>query len=465
MLEEILQDLCELDPQKLTLVGVSGGPDSLCLLDILQKAGYSLVIAHFNHQIRPEADQDAVAVSQLAQEKGLPFIVGSADVRSFSAGQGIPLEEAARVLRYRFLFETARNRSAQAVAVGHTADDQVETVLMHFLRGAGLAGLKGMEYRLLLPMFDKNIPIVRPLLNLWRKDTESYCLEHGLLPHYDSTNTDQAYLRNRLRHSLIPELEEYNSRFKVSVQRTAAALQGDYWLLQEICNEKWDEALVEKGEGWFAFNADRMAAYPAALRRNIIRRGAELLRPTDHDSGFEALERASAFMETPAQRQIDFENGLYLFRESGRIYLAVVEADLPSVQWPQITQPMVIDGSECVLGNGWILLVEKESPAVSEARLITDNWSIWIDADQAAGELSLRPPLPGDRFQPFGMEAGSIKLSDLFVNTKLPRRARKNWPLLCSGDKIAWVAGIRMAHPCRVTEKTTRMIHLVLKKL
>ncbi len=472
MLEKVLQEQCKLNPQKPILVGVSGGPDSLCLLDILHEAGYSLVIAHFNHQIRPEAAQEETAVAQLAQEKGLPFIGGSADVRSFSAAQAIPLEEAARVLRYRFLFETARTRSAQAVAVGHTADDQVETVLMHFLRGAGLAGLKGMEYRLLLPIFDEGIPIIRPLLSLWRTDTEAYCREHGLQPHYNSTNADQTYLRNRLRHSLIPDLEKYNPRFKESVQRTATALQGDHTLLQEICEDKWKESLVESGEGWFAFETDRMAKYSSALRRNLIRRAAELLQPSDRDIGFEALERAAVFLGTPAQRQIDFINGLYLFRESGRIYLAADEADLPSVQWPQIAQRMAIEGSECSLGNGWILTREEKpreldehSPDTVRNSIISDNWSIWLDADQAAGDLCLRPPLPGDRIQPLGMEAGTVKLSDLFVNTKLPQRARKNWPLLCSGDRIAWIPGIRMAHPFRVTEKTKRMIHLELKKL
>ena len=233
MLETILRDQCGLDPSRPVLAGVSGGPDSLCLLDILHTAGYRVIVAHFNHQMRPEASQEADSVSVRAGRLGLPFVSDCADVRAYAEAHGLSLEEAARMLRYEFLFAAARQHAAQAVAVGHTADDQVETVLMHFLRGAGLSGLKGMEYRMLLPVFDRQIPLVRPLLSLWRADTESYCREHALVPHYDASNADQAFFRNRLRHTLLPELEKYNPRFKESVLRSAQALQGDYSALQE----------------------------------------------------------------------------------------------------------------------------------------------------------------------------------------------------------------------------------------
>ena len=464
MLESILRDQCGLDPRKLVLVGVSGGPDSLCLLDILHSAGYPLIVAHFNHRLRPEADQEEAAVSALAHKLGLEFVSDSADVHSYAAAQALSLEEAARLLRYRFLFAAARRRSAQAVAVGHTADDQVETILMHFLRGAGLAGLKGMEHRTLLPVFDDSISLVRPILGLRRTETEAYCRDHGLQPHYDATNADQAYFRNRLRHSLVPELEKYNPRFKESILRMSAALQGDQALLQEIIDKEWKQTVVESGAGWFAFEASRLVSQSKAMRRNLIRQAAESLRPGDRDIGFEALQRAADFCETPEPKRIDFINGLYLFRESGSIYLAAYEADLPSVQWPQISAACKLVGPEMDLGSGWTLSVE-ENPATREDRSASaGNWSVSLDADQVTGGLSLRPPRPGDRFQSLGMASGSLKISDLFVNLKLPQRARKNWPLLCAGEQIVWVPGLRLAHSVRVTEATRRVLHLALKK-
>jgi tRNA(Ile)-lysidine synthase len=465
MLELILRDQCKLDPRRPVLAGISGGPDSLCLLDVLRAAGYPVIVAHFNHKLRPEADRESASVSGRARTLGLPFVTDSADVRAYAEANSLSLEEAARTLRYRFLFAAARERGAQAVAVGHTADDQVETVLMHFLRGAGLAGLKGMETLTLLPVFDPQIPLVRPLLTLRRADTEDWCRAHGLAPHFDASNDDQAYFRNRLRHTLIPELEKYNPRFKESLLRTASALQGDFAVLQDVLDKAWAGAVSGTGAGWVAFDASKLAQGSTGLRRNLIRRAGELLRPDSRDFGFDALERAAAFIESPAGKQVDFVNGLYLFYEDGKIHLAAYEADLPFVQWPQVSNQCSVISNQCDLGNGWVLTAET-CPLNSEHWILnTDHWSAWLDADLTGSALTVRPRRAGDRFTPLGMESGSVKLSDFFVNVKLPRRARAGWPLICAGEEIAWLPGFRISHRFRVTEKTRKVARLEIKRL
>ncbi|MBU4225480.1 MAG: tRNA lysidine(34) synthetase TilS [Chloroflexi bacterium] len=454
---------CGLPPSALLVVGVSGGADSLCLLHVLHSAGYSLIAAHFNHKLRPEAGADAEAVRSVAKKMDVPFVTESADVKAYAAQEGLSVEEAARTLRYRFLFAEARKQKAQAVAVGHTADDQVETVLMHFIRGAGLAGLKGMTPHTILPVFEAEIPLVRPLLSLWRADTETYCRAHGLDFITDASNADQTYFRNRLRHSLIPELEKYNPRFKEALVRTAGALQGDHAALQEMLDRAWKDVFAEVGDGWFAFEKSGLAKLSPGLRRDLIRRAAEALRPDSRDFGFEALERAAAFAETPAGKQIDFMNGLYLFAEGGRIYIAAYEADLPSAQFPQVTASCLLPTGECLdLGNGWILSTEHCPLNTADWSLNTDPWSAWLDADTTGSRLEVRPRREADRFQPLGMDGRSVKLSDFFVNVKLPKRARAKWPLVCVGDEIAWLAGFRIAHLFRITEKTKRVVHLSL---
>ncbi|MCJ7432304.1 MAG: tRNA lysidine(34) synthetase TilS, partial [Anaerolineales bacterium] len=150
-IETILRDQCKLTKDRTIIVGVSGGPDSLCLMESLRQAGYKIIVAHFNHRLRPESDADANLVEQTAAHLAIPLVVDSGDVRAYAESESLSIEEAARNLRYRFLFEQARRTNAQSVAVAHTADDQVETVLMHFLRGAGLAGLKGMSHITHLP--------------------------------------------------------------------------------------------------------------------------------------------------------------------------------------------------------------------------------------------------------------------------------------------------------------------------
>jgi tRNA(Ile)-lysidine synthase len=464
MLETVFRDPCGLDLTRPVLAGVSGGPDSLCLLGVLHLAGYRVIVAHFNHKLRPEADHEAESVSQRAHGLGLDFMTDSADVRGYAESHGLSLEEAARMLRYRFLFAAAKEQKAQAVAVGHTADDQVETVLMHFLRGAGLNGLKGMEYRSFLPVFDPEIPLVRPLLSLWRADTEAYCRDHNLQPHFDATNADQTYFRNRLRHSLIPELEKYNPRFKEALLHTASALQGDVAVLQEVLDMAWKQVVVGNDHGWFAFDQAGLAALTPGLRRNLIRRAGELLRPENRDFGFEALERASAFVERPDGKQVDFVNGLYLFTETGKVCLAAYEADLPSAHWPQVEESVALTGEQLALGNEWVLTFDQIELGQLEEQMPVDNWSAWLDADQTGDRLTVQPRREGDRFQPLGMDSGTIKLSDFFVNVKLPKRARACWPLVCVGDEIAWVPGFRIAHPFRVAERTKRVVRLSLHK-
>ncbi|MGB8215295.1 MAG: tRNA lysidine(34) synthetase TilS [Anaerolineales bacterium] len=465
MLETILQNQCGLDPAKPVVAGVSGGPDSLCLLDILNAVGYRVIVAHFNHQLRPEADLEAAAVADLAHSLGLPFITDHADVRQHADEHGLSLEEAARMLRYRFLFAAARKHAAQAVAVGHTADDQVETILMHFLRGAGLPGLKGMEYRILLPAFDPRIPLVRPLLSLWRADTESYCHAHGLEPHFDASNADQTYFRNRLRHALIPDLQKYNPRFKEALLRSAQALQGDYVALQEAVEQAWKAVVIEAGKGWVAFDQAGLESLSAGLRRNIIRRAAESLRPDSRDFGFEALERAAAFAGSPAGRQIDFVNGLYLFVEKGKIHLAAYEADIYSTQWPQVMRPSAMDGQQVELGNGWVLAMKATSMKAENWRLNANAWSAWLDADQLPADgLVIRPRRAGDVFCPLGMGGQMLKVQDFYSNVKIPRRARAQWPLVCAGEQVVWVTGYRIGHSFRITEKTEHALHLEIKK-
>src|SRR5574338_1495195 len=166
-IESLLTEKCGLKRELPIIVGVSGGPDSLCLMNVLRKARYRIIVAHFNHKLRPDSDADANIVEQTASRLNLVSVIESGDVRAFADAEKLSIEEAARILRYRFLMEQARRFHAQAVAVGHTADDQVETVLMHFVRGAALVGLKGMNYRTIIQMFDPQIPVVRPLLDTW----------------------------------------------------------------------------------------------------------------------------------------------------------------------------------------------------------------------------------------------------------------------------------------------------------
>ncbi len=325
----ILTDKCGLTRDRPLIAGVSGGPDSLCLMNVLRKAGYRIIVAHFNHKLRPDADADANIVEQTAARLNIASVIQSGDVRAFADAEKLSIEESARIMRYRFLMEQARHFHAQAVAVGHTADDQVETVLMHFIRGAGLAGLKGMNYRTVIKMFDPEIPIVRPLLDMWREETIVYCGANGFRPRLDPSNASLDFFRNRLRHLLIPTLESYNPRFREVLWRTSRSLAGDFEILSELLDEIWKECAVQETAEFIAFHVTALSKQSLGLQRNLIRRAMEHLRPDSADVNYAALERASNFIaDSPQRSRTNLPGDLHLLREGMLIYVVAGDANV-----------------------------------------------------------------------------------------------------------------------------------------
>jgi tRNA(Ile)-lysidine synthase len=458
------------DRSQPVIVGFSGGADSLCLLGLLHEAGFRVEAAHLNHQLRSEADSDAEHAGKIAEKLGVPFIVQSVDVAGYAEEHGLSTEEAARKCRYKFLFETARSRKANCVAVAHTADDQVETVLMHLVRGTGLSGLKGMTPITRLPEFDSEIPLYRPILHLWRSDTEEYCRQNNLDFVLDASNTDQTYFRNRLRHSLIPDIETYNPQFKKALLRMSQTLQDDHEMLNSFIDRVWVESVTEQGEGYVVFNLPALKGSELGLRRNLFKRAMHLLRPELRDVDHDALTLAAKSVDTMAAspgRKVDLIGGLYIFKENDHLFLARYEADLPSGNWPQIDDQRQVQPGITELGNGWQLVIEqlKDVDILSQAEVNADPFIAWMDGGKAAGNLSIRPAQIGDAFQPLGMNGQTMKLSDFFINIKLPQRARARWPVLVVGDQIAWVSGLRLAHPFRVEGETRHALRMQLKRL
>ncbi len=464
-IEAILKDECGLVKERPIIVGVSGGPDSLCLMEVLRQLGYSIIIAHFNHQLRPESGQDAHMVEKIASRLMLGCIIDGADVRAHAEQEKLSIEEAARNLRYHFMFRLARERNAQAVAVGHTADDQVETILMHFLRGSGIAGLKGMSHRSVIKTFDPEIPIVRPLLNMWREETIVFCAANGLRPHYDSSNDSINFQRNRIRHLLIPNLESYNPKFREAVLRTSQSLKSDYSLLMETLEQAWRDVVISVEEDAIVFDADLLANHSLGLQRNLIKHAMQILRPK-LDVNFSTLERATNLARDSAHSSsVDLKGGLRMFREAGNVYICTLNSKLAFNLWPQMPSttavPVLIPG-QIRLAGGWKMSCERwHIPTLvkEQAERNEDPFQVWLDAEMVPESLELRVRRQGDAFEPLGMGGHRQKISDFFVNEKMPQRAREYWPLLCAGDQIIWVPGYRPAHSCRLTATTKTALY------
>jgi tRNA(Ile)-lysidine synthase len=472
----VLKKTCQLQPDRPIIVGVSGGPDSVCLFHILLQQGYPLIAAHLNHGLRPEAAEEADFVRELAAQWQTPFVLEKQDVAAFARQNGYSLEEGARVARYRFLSREAAKGDAQAIAVAHTADDQVETVLMHFLRGTGAAGLRGMVFRTRLENGEQDIPLIRPLLSTWREEILDYLEAHQLPSRLDQSNLDVRFYRNRLRHELIPFLESYNPAIRQNIWRMAEILRAEDKALDELTQAVWEECVSSTGDGYVFLKREGLIAQNTAILRRLMRKSIGRLRPGLRDVDFDAIERALAFVQSPVpSKHIPLGGGLRMYYESGAICLAGEKTNLPTTNWPQIpageTYLLPLSGA-LKLPGGWILRSELDpEPALDEpanggswATAREDPYQAWMDADQIQAPLLVRTRQPGDRFYPLGLATHSLKLADFMINVKLPQRARAGWPLVISGDMIAWVPGLRMAHPFRVTPQTRRQVHLLLER-
>ena len=359
-LQKILEEKCLLNRPQPIIVGVSGGADSLTLANILREMAYPVMAAHFNHHLRPESSDDAWTVEGIAAKLNVPFILGEGNTTDHAQEHKLSIEEAARELRYRFLFEQAEKHAAQAVAVAHNADDQVETVLMHLLRGAGLDGLTGMPYRALPNPWSETIPLLRPLLNIWRTEIDAYCVEHDLKPMIDATNADTTYFRNRLRHELIPELETYVPGFRLRLHQTADLLATDRALLEKLTAQIWPNTIQEAGSGFIILHHSSFILHPLALRRRLVRKAISHLRPGARDVDFSLVHRVLDFAAQPtATGQTDLGLGLRISLEGDRLTIADWDAELPTAHWPLITdhRSLPIPG-ELDLGNGWTLRAE-----------------------------------------------------------------------------------------------------------
>ncbi|MBN2502674.1 MAG: tRNA lysidine(34) synthetase TilS [Anaerolineales bacterium] len=467
---ETLTNACQIEPGARLIVGISGGPDSLCLLHLLQQLDVQVIAAHLNHQLRPEAGRDAIQVAETAAKLAVEFVLEETDVRGYAEANGKSLEEAAREKRYDFLYRIAREQNAHAVAVGHTADDQVETVLMHLLRGSGLAGLTGMQPRSINAGWSREIALIRPLLSIWRAEVEAYCQENQLDPLFDQSNLDTTFYRNRLRRELIPYLEGYNPQVKRLLWQMADTLAGDEAAIDAVVAAHWPECLADQGAGWVVLRRKVLMGLQVGLQRRVWRKAIAQLRPGLRDIDYAAIRRAVAFGQSPSQtNQIDLVAGLRLLIEDDMLWLAAWEADLPTVGWPQVeagqTYQLPIPG-EIELDDGWMLQADWETAPMTADTLADhqDPYQVWVDAGNLATPLLVRGRVAGDRFAPLGMDGHTLKLADFFINEKLPQRARAGWPLVCSGSEIVWVPGFRLSHCFRLQGGTEEVVRLCLIK-
>lgn len=458
-------------PGQRLVLGVSGGADSLCALDSLHCLGYGVVVAHLDHQLRKGAWREAERVLSIARDYQLPAVVERKDVKAH-AGHGRSIEEAARIVRYDFLVRVALEHQSEVICTGHTADDQVETIMMHLLRGAGPSGLAGMSPSTSLDGWvdiagGQGLRLIRPLLETNREETKRYCLENGLDPIADPSNQSPSFLRNRIRLELIPMLEQYNPSLKAVILRMGEVMRAQAEFVAAAAAEAWPGVVRQAGVEAFSIHRSRCGALPTAVQRAVVREVVARVLPGIRDFGFQHVERAVDFIRDPAPgRREDLANGLEMLAAGEDVIVRRRGSPVSLPGLPQLTSTrrrrLKVPG-KVRLAEGWTLQAEFVKLTAQARKVVERSGSQSVLLDRfIADDLSVRPAEAGDRLRPFGM-VGTTKVSDIFIDSHVPRIARPMWPILLSRGVPVWVVGVRVAEETRLasTEGKVVVIRLV----
>ncbi|MFQ6122429.1 MAG: tRNA lysidine(34) synthetase TilS [Dehalococcoidales bacterium] len=465
--------------QQKLVVAVSGGPDSVCLLHILAKLqpelGIRLYVAHLNHQLRgTESEADARYVADLARQLAIPATIEQRDVKAYQAQQRLSLEEAAREVRYTFLAQVDDSIGADRSAVGHTVDDHIETVLMHLIRGTGTRGLRGLQPSSQWQSLGNSLTIIRPLLQVSRQETDSYCRQHRLIPRVDASNLSLSPLRNRIRQQLLPLLQSYNPQVAEALLRTARIAADDLAFLDKEVARLWTKVAQEQ-ESTIILGKEKFLKLTPALKRHLLRTCIEKLLGNLKDIETRHIEEIMEALNKPAGKRITLPEGLTFSIEYDKYLLGSDPAALSPFPILEAELALKIPGKTRL--PGWYveaaiidLKGESEKGFIppfprggDKGGGLPDSLTACFDLDKAGNELIVRTRQSGDRFQPLGMSQPK-KLNEFMIDSKIPHAWRKRIPIVCSPEHILWVVGWRIDERAKVTEDTKQVLCLKFER-
>jgi tRNA(Ile)-lysidine synthase len=440
------------------IVGVSGGMDSMVLLHLFnayrEAFNLSLIVAHVNHGLRPEeSEKEAELVQKESERLGLSFEYGQFNVKEFQRLGGLSPQDAARRIRFHFFYDLLQKHHAQKIVLGHNADDQVETVLLRLMRGSGLQGLKGM-----LPVREGKV--IRPLLEVWRGEIESFAIEKKIPFLLDSSNLKKDYLRNRIRLALIPLMErEYQPNFKEIVLKTSSILREENDYLERGAEEAYQK-IIQEEKDTLSFKFSEYQSLHQAIQWRVVRKMLECIDARGRVLGegewpevqkiYEKLVKPSPsfLLELPHGGRLEKRYDIVSLGKGGVRPFPPFEFELHSP------------------GRTFMEEIGKEVGIEEINRNQFGDYdgsphTALMDYECLQFPLKMRNFRPGDRFHPLGVK-GTQKVKEFFIDHKVPRFERPKIPLLISGESITWIVGYRIDERVKVTEKTKRVLKVTV---
>ncbi|MEG1285028.1 MAG: tRNA lysidine(34) synthetase TilS [Romboutsia sp.] len=439
------------------VLGLSGGPDSVCLLDILNRLKAELDIeiyaAHLNHQIRGiEAQKDALYNSKLCEEMGITFFLKSINVPNYCEEHGLSIEEGARKLRYEMFYEIMQKTKSNKIAIGHNLNDQAETVLMRMMRGTGLQGLKGIDY-----IRDK--VIIRPILDIERSEIEAYCEENNLQPRIDKTNLQSIYTRNKIRLELIPYMKDnFNSNIIESIVRMSNSLRNDNDYIEKEAELKFKEVSSIKEDIAEIYLEDYLKLH-SAMKVRVIRNGVKYILG---DINFLDQKHIEDIIElennNKINKRITLPRGVFAYRKKDSIILTTKEIVNEEIYF---CYNIPSDGFIKIKELG--IVIESQKMTVERYRSMkADKTSKGFDFNKIKGGITVRSRRQGDKIK---LAIGSKKIKDLFIDLKIPREDRCRIPVITDEEDVICVGDYKISENYKIDVQTKEVLKISFKKL
>jgi tRNA(Ile)-lysidine synthase len=449
------------------LIGVSGGKDSVSLLDILCQLGpeykLSLAVAHLDHQLRLNSNKDTDFVRQLAKKYDVPFFTHKTRVQILAKKEKRSLEDAARQARYRFFEMTGANFRATKLALGHTLNDQIETFFMRLLRGAGVLGLSGIPIKRAL---NSEITLIRPLLEVTRSQIEAYGEERKLSFREDQSNRDLSYTRNKIRHHLLPLLtSKYNPNLLQTIARTQNLLHQTNIYVNSMADRSFNALLIASDKKRLSLQRSKFQKLDRFLQSLVLREAIAQIHLGAQEIGFDQIESLLHDLDKKEEFKLQWPGKLVLTASAKCLNLELSDTPMRVKRLKNFC--LALPGKTRIGALGY----EIECNLINQTRQIKpkrnsrqQKLAEWVDFDKIKGTLYVRTRRSGDRFKPLG-STGSKKLQDFFVDLKVPFACRDKVPLVCDGESIIWVVGYRISDAHRVDDKTKRVLKLSARML
>lgn len=436
------------------VVGLSGGPDSVCLLNLLvsirEEYNLKLAAAHINHMLRGnEADEDENYCLNLCKKLNVDFYSSRVDINKYSIENGISSETAGREVRYAFFNEIMNKKAFNKIATAHNANDQAETIIMRMMRGTGLEGLCG------IPVIREE-RYIRPILFMKREEVEKYCEEIMANPRIDESNLERVYSRNKVRLDILPYMKEhFNQDIIEAINRMGMLLQEDnkYILskVEEIYNER---CVLEKGS---ILIMKEVFSLDNSLKKRIIRKAIREVCGNNYDVEMKHIEDVIELALNKSGKQIDLPNGLIAVNEYANIRIRTRE------------EVSLIRNSELSLSKEEVLHNRiKFNNYIIEFEVIDNEKNIeyssnslikYFDFDKINGNIVIRYRKNGDKIIPLGLN-GSKKVKDIFIDMKIPKEKRDHIPILEFDGNIAWIIGVKLSDKYKIDSNTRKIIKI-----